>query len=124
MSKLRRRHTWVLAFAAALALAASGCASKKYVSQQIHPVNQRVDQLQKQTQDQITYLNNKQQRDISQVNERIATTDQKVTQLAGAVQQAQGTASRAMEASDANSTKIEATNNAVSTLAAGVANSL
>src|SRR5215471_2899613 len=85
-----------------LALAASGCATKKYVSRQINPVNQKLSQFEKQTNGKLAYLTNKQQNDISQVNERIATTDQRVTEVANAVQSAQGTASRAMEAADAN----------------------
>jgi outer membrane protein OmpA-like peptidoglycan-associated protein len=107
---------WI-AFPIALALATSGCATKKYVRQQVSPVHQQVAALQKSTNDKITYLNNKQERDMSQVNERISTVDQRVTQVAEATQQAQGTASRAMETAEANSGKI-------STLASGVANAL
>jgi outer membrane protein OmpA-like peptidoglycan-associated protein len=54
---------------------------------------------------------------VSQLNERIATTDQKVSDVAAAVQQAQGTASRAMDDSAKNSAAIE-------TLGSGVANAL
>jgi len=106
-----------LAFPIALSLATSGCATKKYVRQQVTPVHQQVATLQKQTNDKVAYLNNKEERDISQVNERISTTDQRVNQLADATQQAQGTASRAMDAADANSTKI-------TKLGEGVANAL
>jgi outer membrane protein OmpA-like peptidoglycan-associated protein len=98
-------------------LATSGCATKKYVSQQVSPVNTRVSKLEKTTNDRIAYLNNKEQSDVSQLNERIATTDQKVSDVAAAVQQAQGTASRAMDDSAKNSAAIE-------TLGSGVANAL
>lgn len=98
---------WI-AFPIALVLATSGCATKKYVQQQVAPVHQQVASLQKQTNDKIAYLNNKHDRDISQVNERIATTDERVNQVAEATKQAQGTASRAMDTADANTGKITA----------------
>jgi outer membrane protein OmpA-like peptidoglycan-associated protein len=98
------------AMAMIAALATSGCATKKYVSQQINPVNQRVDQYHKETEGKIAWLTNKQENDISKVNERIATTDQRVNELNTQVRSAQGTASRAMEAADANKVQIEANN--------------
>jgi outer membrane protein OmpA-like peptidoglycan-associated protein len=107
-----------------LVLATSGCASKKYVRNQVSPVNQKVSHLEAQTNERIAYLNNKEQSDISQVNERISTTDQRVTQVASAVQEAQGTASRAMDEANSNSAKIAATSTAVNTLESGVANAL
>ena len=94
------------AFPIALVLATSGCATKKYVRQQVTPVHQQVASLQKQTNDKIAYLNNKEERDISQVNERISSTDERVNQVAEAARQAQGTASRAMDTADANTGKI------------------
>jgi outer membrane protein OmpA-like peptidoglycan-associated protein len=108
------------AAALTIALATTGCATKKYVSQQINPVNQRLNQYEKDTNGKITYLTNKEQNDYSQVNERIATTDQHVAELGHAVQSAQGTASRAMQEADANKVRIEANNAAL----ANVRNSL
>jgi len=102
----RSHFIWLIATPVAMVLITSGCATKKYVRQQVAPVNQSVASLQKHTDDKISYLNNKQERDISQVNERIATTDQQVSQLSGAVQQAQGTASRAMDATEALGTSV------------------
>jgi OOP family OmpA-OmpF porin len=107
-----------------LVLTTSGCATKKYVRSQVSPVNQNLGQFEKKTNDQISYLNTQRQRDMSAVNERFDTTDQKLAEVANAAQQAQGTASRAMEETDANSTKIAATSTAVDTLASGVANAL
>jgi outer membrane protein OmpA-like peptidoglycan-associated protein len=107
-----------------LALATTGCATKKFVRQQTNSVNARVNKLEAQTNDKIAYLNNQQKSDMSAVNERFSTTDQKLAEVASAAQQAQGTASRAMEEADSNSSKIAATNTAVSTLAAGTANAL
>src|SRR5215472_7795927 len=103
------KFTQLLAVIIGIALAASGCASKKYVSRQIAPVNQRLNQYEKQTNDRLAWLNNKQQTDISRVNERLATTDMKLSEVATAVQQAQGSASRAMdEASAARTANAEA----------------
>ena len=115
---------WVVAASVLLTLATSGCATKKYVSRQINPVNQKLNQYQKQTNDKVAWLTNKQQTDISQVNERIATTDQRVTEVANAVQAAQGTASRAMEEADSNKTGIEENRTAIASLNTGVANAL
>lgn len=107
MIGVRVRLTATVAVLASLTLAASGCASKKYVSQQIAPVNQRLDQFEKQTDNRLTWLNNKQQIDVSQLNERIATTDQNVHQLSVAVRSAQGSAARAMEEAGAAKTAVE-----------------
>jgi outer membrane protein OmpA-like peptidoglycan-associated protein len=101
------------AAATIVVLAASGCATKKYVSKQVNPVNQRLSQYEKETNGKLAWITNKEQTDISQVNERIATTDQRVAEVSTAVQAAQGTASRAMETADANKTQIEASNTAI-----------
>jgi len=106
MIKSEHPFIWSIAVPIALVLATSGCATKKFVRQQVAPVNQKVAKLETQTNDKIAAVWHKQESDISQVNERIATTDQKVDQVASAAQQAQGTASRAMEESQSNSTKI------------------
>jgi len=92
-----RRFAGLLGLLIGVVLATSGCASKKFVSRQIAPVNQRLNQFEKQTNDRIAWMNNKQKNDISQLNERLATTDMKVNEVAQAAQQAQGSASRAME---------------------------
>jgi len=114
---------WI-AIPIALALATSGCATKKYVRNQVSPVHQEVASVKKETNDKIAYLNGKEERDISQVNERIATTDERLTQVAQATQQAQGTASRAMAEAEANSGKISDNSTAITTLRSGVANAL
>src|SRR6185369_9353469 len=92
--------------AIAVALATSGCATKKYVSKQINPVNQKLNQYEKDTNGKIAWITNKEQTDVSALNERITTTDQKVAEVSTAVQEAQGTASRAMETADANKVAI------------------
>jgi methyl-accepting chemotaxis protein len=116
MIKSKRNSMWVIAGSIALVLATSGCATKKFVRQQVNPVKQDLASFQQKTNDQISYLDTQQKRDISQVNERIATTDQRVSQVAAVAQQAQGTASRAMDMSNANSARIAQTSAAVDTL--------
>jgi len=114
---------WV-AIPIALALATSGCATKKYVQSQVSPVHQEVGAVKKETNEKIAYLNGKHDRDISQVNERLATTDERLTQVAEATREAQGTASRAMTEAEENSGKISETSMAITTLQSGVANAL
>jgi len=123
MFKLRMSTVLMVAMPV-MVLATSGCATKKYVRNQVNPVNTRVSQLEKHTNDKVAYLNSKEERDISQVNERISTTDQRVEQVASIAQQAQGTASRAMQSSEENSNLIAANTAATNTLASGVANAL
>jgi outer membrane protein OmpA-like peptidoglycan-associated protein len=124
MNKPVQYSNLVIAVLIAFVLATSGCATKKYVSKQISPVNQKLSQFEKKTDDRLAYLNNKQQNDMSQVNERIATTDQKVSQIAGAVQEAQGTASRAMEEVESNKSATSANTEAISKLESGVNDAL
>jgi outer membrane protein OmpA-like peptidoglycan-associated protein len=100
-----------------VALATSGCASKKYVSQQIAPLQQRISQDEAKNNDRFAYVTNEQKREMSQVNERFATTDQKIATVYNATQQAQGTASRAMTEADTN-------RQGLATLETGVANAL
>ena len=107
-----------------LVLATSGCATKRYVRQNMNTVNAKVDKLDKHTNEKIAYLDNKLNTEMSQANEHIATAYQKATQAMDAAQQAQGTASRAMEETEANAAKISANAEATNTLASGVANAL
>jgi OOP family OmpA-OmpF porin len=108
----------------AFMLAASGCATKKYVQQSVAPVSQRVSTVETLSNEKIAAVSAKEQSDISQVNERISTTDQKVAQVASATQRAQGSADRAMAEADSNSAGIASNSAAMTTLASGVANAL
>jgi len=122
--KFKKSVIWLIGVPVTLALAASGCATKKYVRQQVAPVNQKVAAVYQETNQKIAATWSKLQSDMSEVNERIATTDQRVSQVSDATQQAQGTASRAMEASETNATAISANSTAITTLASGVSNAL
>ena len=114
----------LMAVSIALPLAFSACATKKYVRQQVAPVNQKLAYVQKETNEKIAATWSKLQSDMSEVNERISTTDQRVSQVSEATQQAQGTASRAMEATETNASAISANTTALNTLASGVAHSI
>jgi OmpA-OmpF porin, OOP family len=124
MTKSGNTLIWCFALPLALSLATFGCVSKKYVATQVAPVNQKVVALEKHTNEKVAYLNNKEESDISQVNERITTVDQRVTQVAEATKQAQGTASRAMDQAEEQSGKIQENAAAISSLGSGVANAL
>ena len=115
---------WGIAVPITLVLATSGCATKKFVRQQVAPVSQQLATYQTQTNEKIAAVSAKEESDISQVNERISTTDQKLAQVANTAQQAQGTAARAMQEADSNSGKIAENSTAITTLGTGVANAL
>jgi len=77
-NSLGRRYlkTTVGALLFVLVLAASGCATKKYVSTQVDPVNTRVSTLDTRTQEQAQELDELGTK-ISRVDERAMTADQK-----------------------------------------------
>jgi outer membrane protein OmpA-like peptidoglycan-associated protein len=124
MIKSGHNLIWWLGVPVTLALATSGCATKKYVRAQVAPVDQKVNKVEAKTNEKIAAVWAKEERDISQVNERIATTDQRLGEVANTAQQAQGTASRAMSAAEENQGKIAANSTAVTTLADSMANAL
>src|SRR5271165_4799447 len=113
--------TWLIGVPMSLVLATSGCATKKYARQQVAPVHQEVARVEKETNDKIGTVWAKHNKDISELNERLSTTDLKVSQGAAALQQAQESVSTAMQQAtqqnDANTT-------AITNLSSGVANAL
>jgi OmpA-OmpF porin, OOP family len=120
MKTSKQISLWILSVPVTVALATSGCATKTYVRQQTNTVNQRVSNLETKTKEQIAYLTNKEQNDISQVRERIMTTDAKVAENAAAVQQANATASQAMQAAQSNTQLINANATEITNLANGM----
>jgi OmpA-OmpF porin, OOP family len=120
MKTSRQISLWILSVPITVALATSGCATKKYVRQQTNTVNQRVSNLETKTKEQIAYLTNKEQNDVSQVRERIMTTDAKVAENAAAVQQASATAAQAMQAAQSNTQLINANATEITNLANGM----
>ncbi len=87
-----------------LVLTASGCASKKYVSKKIDVVDQRLSKLQAHTDQQFA----KQQNQISYLNERTATIDNKLSTVASTAEQANSTAGQALQQAQTNTTAIQA----------------
>jgi outer membrane protein OmpA-like peptidoglycan-associated protein len=78
-----------------LALATSGCATKKFVVAQTGIVNQRVTQVQTETNAAIAAQASKEQTDVSRVEEAITTTDRKVATVSTAADQAGTSAAQA-----------------------------
>jgi outer membrane protein OmpA-like peptidoglycan-associated protein len=105
MFKSKGNLIWLVAGLIPFVLATSGCATRRYARNQVKPVAAHVDALEAQTNEKIAAVSTKHESDISQVNERISSTDLRVTQVAAAVQQAQGTASRAMELAEAKANR-------------------
>jgi outer membrane protein OmpA-like peptidoglycan-associated protein len=87
-----------------LVLTASGCASKKYVSKKIDVVDQRLSKLQAHTDQQFA----KQHNEISYLNERTATIDNKLSTVASTAEQANSTAGQALQQAQTNTTAIQA----------------
>jgi outer membrane protein OmpA-like peptidoglycan-associated protein len=118
-----------------LALATVGCATKRYVTKKITPIDQKVDALATQTDqkfgatnDRIAAVASTEQRDISQVNERISSNELKLGLATTAAQQANAAAANALSEAQANSrrlaTESQASQAAVTALGARMANSL
>ena len=118
LKNMKRRENGLIlttVMAMIIAVAAPGCASKKYVSQQINQVRQQNAQYQKDTNSKIAWLNNREQANqasMAQMNNHMAVTDQKIAdvndrmvatdqKLAEAIETNRGMAARAAE--EANS---------------------
>ncbi len=85
-----------------LALATVGCATRGYVTKKITPVSQKVDTLSAVTDTKFTATDEKialvagiEKKDISQVNERITSTELRLGTTTSAAQQAQSAAQQA-----------------------------
>lgn len=86
-----------------LLLATSGCATKKYVAKQVGGVDKRLNQAESMAKQQF----GKQQNEISQLNERVTTTENKLGAVANTAQQANTTAGQALQQSGANASAIQ-----------------
>jgi outer membrane protein OmpA-like peptidoglycan-associated protein len=116
----RYNLTWMIVLPITFGLATSGCATKKYVRSQVDVVNQRVSHVETKTKEQMAYLTNKEDADISQVKERIMTTDNKVAENAAAIRQTNATAEQAMQTAQSNESKISANEAALTKLDAAM----
>jgi outer membrane protein OmpA-like peptidoglycan-associated protein len=102
---------------AVLAVATSGCATKKYVRQQIAPVDTKVSALEVKTNDQA----DKESTDISRVEEKLGSTDAKVAEVASAAQKANATADRANQLAEQDQSATQANQAAIAVNAASIA---
>jgi len=84
---MKLRSLSIVLSAALLAVAAGGCATKKYVKEETGAVNTRVDQVQGQVEQAQTKLNDHEQK-IAGHEQRIAATDQRVGEVSKTAQDA------------------------------------
>jgi len=105
MSRTKPNLMQLFAVPLVLALTTVGCATRGYARKQVVPVNQKVDTLSAVTDTKFVATNEKielvagiHQKDVSQLNERISTTEIKLGVASSAAQQAQSDAQRAQAA--------------------------
>jgi outer membrane protein OmpA-like peptidoglycan-associated protein len=91
-----------------VALSSTGCATKKFVQEQVNPVQQRVDAVDKKQTEALASLDAKEQKDISRVEERAITADSKAGDAARAAAQADSKAAAAAEAARSANTLAQA----------------
>jgi outer membrane protein OmpA-like peptidoglycan-associated protein len=84
-----------------VALATPGCATKKYVQQQVGTVDQRVSAIDKKNSEAISNLDGKEQKDVSRVEERAMSAESKANDAAKAAQAADQKAGQADQAAHA-----------------------
>ena len=124
MIRPKPRLVLPIVLAGVLALPIAGCATRRYVRQTVSPVDKDLSAYKTSNDDKVAAIVTKHDADISQVNERAATTNMKLDQTTQIAQQAQGTASRAMDATETNATKITSNSAAISSLSTDVGNAL
>jgi len=99
-----------------LALTTTGCATKKYVSAQIAPVNAKIGALETAAKEQT----DKEQADVSRVEAKIAATDGKVAEAAAAAARANDIATQANQLGQQNQAAIASGQSAIAANAAAV----
>lgn len=90
-------------------LVSTGCATKKYVRQQVTPVQQRIEEFDKKHTEALAQLEGKEQKDVSRVEERAMTADNKAADAARAAQAADQKAGQAGDAAQ-NATNLAQAN--------------
>lgn len=95
--------TLVMSTAAILSLATAGCATKKYVRQQISPVQNQANDLQKKTADNTTAIGDL-DRNVAKADERAMEADRKATAAGEAASKANDAATQAAQRADAANT--------------------
>lgn len=84
--------------ALAITLMGTGCATKKFVRKQVEPVDARVTEVDKKQTEAVNALDQKMTQNLSRVEERAMTAENKATQAGQAAQKAQQTADSATQA--------------------------
>ncbi len=88
-----------------VALSAPGCATKKFVREQTSPIQKRVEDVDKKHSEALASLEGKEQKDVSRVEERAMTAENKANEAARAAQQADSKAVQAGQAAQ-NATQL------------------
>jgi outer membrane protein OmpA-like peptidoglycan-associated protein len=91
-----------------LSLLTFGCATKQYVRVKTGVVNDRVSQLEAQTNQQIAAVSSQEQTDVSRLDERITSTDNKLAGISGTADQASASAAQALQQAQANKAQLDA----------------
>lgn len=111
--KTQRMIGGAVALVVILALAVTGCATKKYVRETVAPVEKHVADVEKKSADAVASLGEKTQKDISRVEERAMTADNRAGEAGRAAQAADARAAQAGQSAQsaqqlgrANQTKI------------------
>lgn len=105
-----------------VALGTTGCASKKYVRQQTAPVQQRVDDIDKKHTQAVAQLEGKEQKDVSRVEERAMSAENRANDAARAAQAADQRAGQAADAARNATELAQSTQSKVSDLTNAVTN--
>lgn len=105
-----------------VALSAPGCATKKFVRQQTTPIQERVEDIDKKHTEALASLEAKEQKDVSRVEERAMTAENKANDAARAAQQADSKATQAGQVAQNATQLAQAAQSKVSDLSAAFEN--
>jgi outer membrane protein OmpA-like peptidoglycan-associated protein len=106
-----------------VALSSTGCATKKFVREQTTPIQQRVEAVDKKQSEALAALEGKEQKDVSRVEERAITAENKANDAARAAQQADGKATQAGETARGAASLAQTNQAKLGELATGVVSS-
>lgn len=102
--RISRTLAGVSGLAMLVAVSSTGCATKKYVQKTTNPIQQRVEEVNKKQSEALAQLDSKEQKDVSRVEERAMTAENKANDAARAAQTAD------QHAQEANQSAQNATN--------------
>ena len=108
---------FIISILPVIALSASGCATKKYVQAQLSPVNAKVTALEGKTSEQA----DREQTDISRMDEKIQSTDARVKEVADSAQAAGTAAKQAGDLAQQNQIGIQSDRGMIASNSASIA---